>query len=163
MGFKKDDLTKEKILEHLKNIIGILVEYLKGTAIDSIIIIVVNLIFMLIMRMPYSVLISIVAGVTNFIPSFGPVLGALFGGVILFFDDPKSAMWFLIFTVVLQVVDGFFIKPKIFGKSFEISGFVMLIVMLIGGGLFGVVGLIICVPVAAIVNYIIKNVYRSQK
>ncbi len=163
MGIKWDDKTKEDLKTHLKNIGGIMVEYLMGTAIDSLIIGVITLIFMLVMKMPFSILISIVVGATNFIPTFGATLGALIGGVILFFNDPKLAMWFLIFTVVLQLVDGLFIKPKIFGKSFGVSGFLMLIVMVIGGGLFGVVGMILCVPVVAIVDYLYKNVYLPKK
>ena len=163
MELKWDDTTKEELRVHAKNIGGIVVEYLRGTAIDSLIIFVINLIFMLVMKMPFSILISIVVGITNFIPTFGPVLGGLFGGVILVFYDPKMAMWFLIFTVVLQLVDGFFIKPKIFGKSFEISSVLMLIVMLIGGGLFGIPGMILCVPVVAIADYLFKKVYLPSK
>ncbi len=153
----------DELKVHLKNIGGILIEYLKGTGIDSLIIAVINLIFMLILKMPFAILISVVVGITNFIPTFGPVLGALFGGVILIFYDPKLAIWFLIFTVVLQLVDGFFIKPKIFGKSFEMSSLLMLVVMIIGGGLFGVAGMILCVPVVAIIDYLYKNVYLPQK
>ena len=160
---KWDDKTKEEAKEHMKNIGGILVDYLQGTAIDSLIIFAINFIFMLILKMPFSFLISIVVCVTNFIPTFGAVLGALFGGVLLFIKEPKMAMWFLIFTVILQFVDGFFIKPKIYGKSFGISGFLMLIVMLVGGGLFGVVGLLLSVPVVAILDYLYKNVYLQNK
>ena len=156
-------MKKEEIKDHLKNIGRILVEYLKGTAIDSLIIAVANLIFMLVMKMPFSILISVIVGITNIIPNVGPALGGLFGAMILFFKDPKMALWFLIFTVVLQLIDGLILKPKIFGKSFDISGVVILIVMVIAGFCFGIVGLVVCVPVVAIIKYIIKNIIQAKK
>lgn len=163
MDMKKNLPTKEEAKEHLKNMGEIMVKYLKVTVIDSLIIAGVNLIFMLIMKMPFSILISIVVGITNIIPSFGPFIGAFFGGLILIFHDPKMAMWFLIFTVVLQLIDGFFIKPKLFGTSFGMSGVLMLIVLLVSGGVFGIVGLIFSVPVAAIIEYIYRHIYLPNK
>lgn len=163
MNYNLNNISKEEIKLHMKNIGGIMLKYLKVTAVDSLIIAVANLIFMLIMKMPCNILISIVVGITNIIPNFGALLGALFGGVILLLHDPKMAMWFLIFTVLLQFVDGFFIKPRLFGKSFGMSSIVMCIVLLIGGGIFGVAGMIFSVPLVVIIQYIYRNIYLQHR
>ena len=155
--------NKEKIIIHIKNIIGIFLKYLKYSVIDGIIIAVANYIFMLYMEMPWKIGISILMGITNLIPSVGPVAGAIVGAVVLAFYDIKQALWFLGFTVVLQTIDGLIIKPKLFGDSFGISGVWMLIAMIIGGGVFGVLGIIFVVPVVAIGKYLIKNVYLPHK
>lgn len=155
--------NKEKIIIHIKNIIGIFLKYLKYSVIDGIIIAVANYIFMLYMEMPWKIGISILMGITNLIPSVGPVAGAIVGAVVLAFYDIKQALWFLGFTVVLQTIDGLIIKPKLFGDSFGISGVWMLIAMIIGGGVFGVLGIIFVVPLVAIGKYLIKNVYLPHK
>jgi predicted PurR-regulated permease PerM len=148
----------ENLLTHIKNIIGIIVKYLKYSIIDGIIIGAANFVFMYFMEMPWKIAISILMGVTNLVPNFGPVVGAIIGGVVLAISDVKQALWFLGFTVVLQTVDGLFIKPKLFGDSFGISGVFMLIAMIVGGGLFGIFGMIFVVPVVAIAKYLIKDV-----
>ena len=153
----------DNLLTHIKNIIGIIVKYLKYSIIDGVIIGAVNFIFMDFMEMPWKIAISILMGVTNLVPNFGPVVGAIIGGAVLAFSDIKQALWFLGFTVVLQTVDGLFIKPKLFGDSFGISGVFMLIAMIVGGGLFGVIGMIFVVPVVAIAQYLIKDVLLPNK
>ncbi len=158
-----DEKNKIILKNHIKNIVGIFAKYFKYSFIDSLIIGICNMIFMLIMGMPHSILISVIIAITNIIPNVGPVIGAVFGGVILMFYDTKMALWFLIFTIVIQIADGLVIKPKLFGDSFGISGIVMLVAMLIGGGVFGVVGMVLVVPVIAIVKYLYKNVYLSNK
>lgn len=159
----EDKETKEKIQTHLKNIWEIIVKYFKCTMIDSLIIGVVNYVFMLILGMPHSILISIIMGITNIIPNVGPVIGGAIGGIILMFYNSDQALWFLIFTVVLQAIDGIIIKPKLYGESFGISGLWMLVAMLVGGGIFGVVGLVLIVPIVAIAQYLYKNVYLPYK
>lgn len=153
----------EKIIMHIKNIIGIVLKYLKYSIIDGIIIAVANYIFMLYMEMPWKIGISILMGVTNLIPNVGPVVGAIIGGVVLAFYDIKQALWFLGFTVIIQIIDGLIIKPKLFGDSFGISGIWMLIAMIVGGGVFGILGIIFVVPVVAIGQYLIKNVWLPHK
>ena len=115
------------------------------------------------MEMPWKIAISILMGVTNLVPNFGPVVGAIIGGVVLAISDIKQALWFLGFTVVLQTIDGLFIKPKLFGDSFGISGVYMLIAMIVGGGLFGIFGMIFVVPVVAIAKYLLKDVLLPNK
>ncbi len=159
----RDEETKKEIIEHIKNIGEIIVKYFKCTLIDSAIIGVVNFIFMMITSMPHSILISFIMAFTNIVPNIGPVFGAIIGGIILMFYDTTQAIWFLVFTVILQAIDGLIIKPKLFGDSFGVSGVVMLIAMLIGGGVFGIVGMIFVVPVVAIAQYFYKKVYLPHK
>ena len=153
----------ENLLTHIKNIIGIIVKYLKYSIIDGIIIGAANFVFMYFMEMPWKIAISILMGVTNLVPNFGPVVGAIIGGVVLAISDVKQALWFLGFTVVLQTIDGLFIKPKLFGDSFGISGVYMLIAMIVGGGLFGIFGMIFVVPMVAIAKYLLKDVLLPNK
>lgn len=148
----------DKLITHIKNIIGIIVTYFKCSLIDGIIIGVANFAFMYFMEMPWKIAISIIMGVTNLIPNVGPVIGALVGGVILAFYDMKLVLYFLIFTIIIQVIDGLIIKPKIFGDSFGISGVWMLIAMIVGGGVFGVIGMVLVVPVIAIAKYLYKSI-----
>ncbi|MBQ7636305.1 MAG: AI-2E family transporter [Lachnospiraceae bacterium] len=157
----EDNNRKKTLSDHVRNIFGIVVKYFKFSLIDSVIIGVANYVFMWLMHMPHGILISIIIGITNLIPNVGPVAGAIVGGVILMFYEVKQALWFLLFTVVLQILDSLLIKPKLFGKSFGVSGIVMLLAMLVGGGVFGIVGMILVVPAVAIIQYLYKNVLRS--
>ena len=150
------DVNKEKIIIHIKNIFGIVKAYFKCSIIDGIIIGVSNYLFMLYMEMPWKIAISILMGITNLVPNFGPIIGAILGGIVIAIYDIKQALWFLGFTVILQTIDGLVIKPKLFGKSFGISGVLMLIAMIIGGAVFGVVGMVLAAPAVAIARYIIN-------
>ena len=156
-------MKKDSIITHIKNIIGIVLKYLKYSIIDSVIVGVINYIFMLYMKMPWQILISILIGITNLVPNVGPIFGAIIGGVVIAFYDVKQALWFLGFTVILQTIDGLVIKPKLFGSSFGISGVWMLIAMMVGGAIFGVVGLVLAAPAAAIIKYIIKDIILPQR
>ncbi len=157
----EDNNSSGKTLsDHIRNIFGIIGKYFKFSLIDSVIIGVANYAFMWFMHMPHGILISIIIGITNLIPNVGPVAGAIVGGTILMFYEVKQALWFLLFTVVLQILDSLLIKPHLFGKSFGVSGIVMLLAMLIGGGVFGILGMILVVPVVAVIQYIYKNILR---
>ena len=114
------------------------------------------------MEMPWKIGISILMGITNLVPNIGPVVGAILGGVVIAFYDIKQALWFLVFTVILQAIDGLVIKPQLFGKSFGISGVLMLITMIVGGALFGVAGLVLAAPAVAIIRYIINVINTSR-
>ena len=131
----------------------IIIKYISVDLIDGIIVGVVNFFFMLILGMPYAALISVIVGVTNMIPTFGPIIGAVIGGFILVLINPWFALWFLIFTIILQTVDGYILKPKLFGDSLGVSGLMILIFIVLGGRLFGVIGIIIAIPAAAIVDF----------
>ena len=104
--------------------------------------------------MPYSILISLVVGITNLAPTFGPIVGGIIGGFILVLVNPFYALWFIIFTVILQTIDGYILKPKLFGGSLGVPGVWILISIIVGSRILGVAGILLAIPFAAIVDFI---------
>jgi predicted PurR-regulated permease PerM len=131
----------------------IMVRYIVFDLVDGIVVGFVNFIFMLIAGMPYSVLISVIVGVTNLAPTFGPIIGALIGGFILVLVNPLYGLSFLIFTAILQTIDGYVLKPRLFGEGLGVSPLMVLIFIVLGGRLFGVGGVLIAIPVSAIIDF----------
>ena len=133
---------------------SILIRYIAFDIIDGIIVGVANLIFMSVAGMPYSILISLVVGITNLAPTFGPIVGGIIGGFILVLVNPFYALWFIIFTVILQTIDGYILKPKLFGGSLGVPGVWILIPIIVGSRILGVAGILLAIPFAAIVDFI---------
>ena len=126
-------------------------KFIVGKIIDSIIIGIINYVFMAIIHMPYALLISVVVGVTNVIPFFGPFIGAIPSIILLLLISPVTARQFAVWILVLQQVDGNIIGPKILGQTTGLPSFWVLFSILLFGGLFGIVGMIIAVPTWAII------------
>ena len=101
--------------------------------------------------MPYVILISVIVGVTNIIPFFGPYIGAVPCILLILLVDPLKGLYFAIFILVLQQFDGNILGPKILGDSTGLSSFMVIVAILVGGGLFGVPGMIAGVPVCAVI------------
>ncbi|MCM1046188.1 MAG: AI-2E family transporter [Candidatus Gastranaerophilales bacterium] len=158
--FKK--LLKEERYARFENFCKrsdkILLRYIECDLLEGIIVGVANFIFMMIMGMPYAGLISLVVGVTNLAPTFGPIFGAVVGALILVLVNPWYMLWFLIFTVILQTIDGYVIKPKLFGDTLGVSSLWILIAIIVGGRMFGVAGILLAIPFAAIVEYVCKDI-----
>ena len=133
-------------------------KFIVGKIIDSIIIGLINYVFMAVIHMPYALLISVVVGVTNVIPFFGPFIGAVPSIVLLLLISPIMALQFAIWILVLQQVDGNIIGPKILGQTTGLPSFWVLFSILLFGGLFGIVGMIIAVPTWAIIYRTISRV-----
>ena len=129
--------------------------FIIGKIIDSMIIGVLCFFGLTILKMPYILLISVIVGVTNVIPFFGPYIGAIPSTILILLNDPIKGLYFLIFILVLQQLDGNVIGPKILGNSTGLSAFWVVFSILFGGGLFGFVGMIMGVPTFAVVYYII--------
>ncbi len=132
--------------------------FIIGKIIDSTIIGIICYISMLIMRMPYPLLVSVIIGVTNVIPVFGPYIGAVPTVIIIFLTNPKQGIYFLIYILVLQQIDGYAIGPKILGDSTGLSSFWVVVAIVVGGGLFGVPGMLIGVPTMSVIYYIISEI-----
>lgn len=132
----------------------ILIRFIGCDLLDGLLVGVVNFIFLTILRYPYAVLIAVICGVTNLIPTFGPIVGGAVGAFILVLIKPMYALVFLIFTVILQTMDGYVIKPKLFGESFGVSSVWILICIIVGGRIFNVWGVLLGIPFAAISDYI---------
>ncbi len=124
---------------------------------DAIIVGIANFIFMTFMHMPYSVLISVVVAVTNLAPTFGPFVGAFIGGFILLLASPGDVIAFEIFTLILQLCDGYVIKPKLFGDTLGVPGVWMVSGIILGGELFGVLGILVAVPVVGIITFVYRD------
>ncbi|MCR4676348.1 MAG: AI-2E family transporter [Sphaerochaetaceae bacterium] len=131
--------------------------YIVFNILDSVIVGCANALFMLIFGMEYVGLVSFVVGVTNLIPNFGPVIGLVVGGFVLLMVNPVHALIFLIFTLILQALDGYVLKPKLFGDTLGVSGLWILVGVIVGGNMFGVVGILIAIPVVAIVDFAFKT------
>ena len=112
--------------------------------------------------MPYVLLISVIIGVTNIIPFFGPFIGGIPSAIIILFASPIQALWFIIVIIVIQQIDGNIIGPKILGDSIGISAFWILFSLLVAAKFMGVVGMIIGVPLFAIIYSIIKEVVEDK-
>ena len=125
--------------------------FITGKIIDSLIVGVICYIGCTILKMPYVALVSVTIGVTNLIPVFGPIIGAIPALLLILLVSPFKALIFLGFIIVLQQVDGNIIGPKILGSSIGINGFWVVFAILLGGGLFGVLGMLLAVPVFAVI------------
>ena len=125
--------------------------FVSGKIIDSLIIGLLCFFGMTILRIPYTPLVSVVVGVTNVIPYFGPFMGAIPSIFIILLDNPIKAVWFGIFILVLQQLDGNLIGPKIIGQKIGLSSFWVVFSLLIMGSLMGVVGLLLAVPIFALI------------
>lgn len=136
---------------------AILDRYIAFNLLDSLIIGAVNAVFMTALGMPYVGLVSFVVAVTNLVPTFGPIVGVGIGAFILVLVKPWYALAFLIFTVVLQGVDGYLIKPKLFGESLGVSGLWILIGVIVGGRMFGIIGILLAIPGVAILDMLYKE------
>lgn len=138
--------------------------FISGKLLDSAIIGIICYVGMLIMGMPYTVLISVIVGVTNFIPFFGPYIGAIPSAIILLTVSPTYCIMFIVFIIVLQQFDGNILGPRILGNSTGLSGIWVLFSILLFGGLFGFVGMIIGVPVFAVIYDLIRKlIYKGLK
>lgn len=125
--------------------------FLLGKIIDSAIIGVLCYIGTSILKMPYALLVSVIVGVTNVIPFFGPFLGAAPCSILIFVVSPIKALYFIIFIFALQQLDGNFIGPKILGDRTGVSSFMVIVSIMIGSGLMGVIGMFIAVPVCSVI------------
>lgn len=128
-----------------------------GKLIDSAIIGVICFIVLNLIHMPYAMLVSVIVGVTNIIPFFGPYIGAIPSVLLISLTDFKKGIIFLIFIVILQQVDGNILGPKILGNSTGLSPFWVIFSILVGGGLFGFPGILLGVPVFAVIYYLLKT------
>lgn len=127
--------------------------FINGKIIDSIIIGIICFILMEIFGFPYPILISAIIGITNVIPFFGPFIGAIPAAIIILLVSPIHALYFLVLIFILQQVDGNIIGPAILGNTTGIASFWVLFSIVIGGGLFGFIGMVLGVPVFAIIYY----------
>ena len=136
--------------------------FINGKIIDSIIIGILCFIGMTMLNMPLAVLISVIVGITNIIPFFGPFIGAIPSGILLLFVDPVSALKFAVWILVLQQIDGNIIGPRILGKATKLASFWVMFAILVGGGLFGFIGMVLGVPTMAIIYIYVARMINNK-
>lgn len=150
------------ILENLRYTDKVFGSFFSGKLIDSLIIGLLCFVGMLIFDMPYSLVIAVIVGVTNIIPYFGPFIGAIPSAILILLVSPSKCITFIIFIFVLQQFDGNILGPKILGNKTGLSSFWVLFSLLIFGGLFGMIGMIIGVPIFSIFYSFINGLVRRK-
>lgn len=133
-----------------------------GKLLDSLLIGMLCFIGVTIIGAPYTTLIAVIIGVTNMIPYFGPIFGAIPCVLLILMENPLKALYFLIFIIALQQFDANILDPKIVGKSIGLPAFWELFACLLGGGLFGIIGLIIGVPMFAVVYTLVRQLVLER-
>lgn len=147
------------VVSYLHRCDDILSRYIIFNLLDSLIVGLVNALFMIMAGMPYRGLVSFVVAITNLLPTFGPIIGGAVGAFVLVLVKPWYALAFLIFTMVLQTCDGYILKPRLFGNSLGVSGLWILVGVIVGGRIFGAVGVLAAIPVVAILDFTWRELF----
>lgn len=158
-------LSREKVntlLRATKKCDSIYGGFINGKLLDSLIIGILCFIGVTVLKMPYTVLISVIVGVTNVIPVFGPYIGAIPSAFLVLLESPIKCVYFVIFIILLQTLDGNVIGPKILGDSTGLSAFWVMVSIIVGGGFFGVLGMLLGVPTFAVIYYLVKTILRRK-
>ncbi len=136
--------------------------FISGKIVDSLIIGVICFIVLSILNMPYTVLISVFIGVCNCIPFFGPIIGAVPSAILIILTNPIQGIYFIIFVLILQQFDGNILGPRILGNSTGLPSFWVIVAILLGGGLFGFIGMILGCPTFAVLYYIVRLILDNR-
>lgn len=158
--FKKE--TASKVTQVCKMTDKTFSRFILGKIIDSLIIGIISFPFMLLIYRPYALLISVIIGITNVIPFFGPFIGAIPSALLILIVAPDRLLWFILFVFLLQQFDGNILGPKILGETTGMSPILVLLGILAGSKLLGFVGMIVGVPLTAVCYLLIKS-YIDKK
>ena len=137
-------------------------KFIVGKSIDSFIIGCMCLIGLSLMNIRYALLLAVMVGITNMIPYFGPFIGGVPAVLVTFFDSPVKALWVILFILALQQFDGLFLGPKILGDSVGLSPFWIIFSIVVGGGIAGVLGMFLGVPIFAIIRLLTIRIIDKQ-
>lgn len=149
------------LIQNLRFTSNTFLGFLSGKIVDSLIIGVLCFAGTSLLKMPYALLISVIVGVTNIIPFFGPYIGAVPSAILVLMVNPVKCLYFIIFILILQQLDGNLIGPKILGQSTGLTGFWVIFSITIFGGLFGIIGMIVGVPLFAVIYAMIRRIIES--
>lgn len=155
--------------ENAKKLIGVVTlsnraftGFVSGQCVEVGLIGVLCFIGMLIFRMPHPLMVSFIIAVTAFVPVFGPIVGSVIGALLILIVDPAKALWFLLFIIILQQIESNVLYPRIMGKHVNLPGIWVLVAVTVGGGLFGVLGIIVSIPLCS-VCYTLFNKWLAAK
>ena len=149
-------------VETLKECNHIFSSFVIGKSVDSLIIGILCFIVMTILQLPYAMLISLIVGITNMIPYFGPFIGAVPGAVIMLMASPLKCVVFVIMIFALQQFDGLFLGPKILGESVGLRPLWIIIAITVGGSIGGILGMFLAVPIVAVLRYLIMRFLKTR-
>ncbi len=155
-------ITAGRIFRFVSNVNKKFIGYFTGVALDCTLMGVITFVVMTLFNMPYAILISILLALTNAIPIFGPYIGSIPSILLMFLFSPEKAFIFLIFVVAIQQIDGNIIAPKILGDQLGLSAFWIMSAVFIGGGLFGLFGMIVASPMFAVI-YTICSEFVNER
>ncbi|MDO4668629.1 MAG: AI-2E family transporter, partial [Butyricicoccus pullicaecorum] len=154
--------TANAVLENFRFIHKVFGGFITGKLLDSLIIGLITFVSMSILQLPYVLLISVIIGVTNIIPFFGPFIGAIPSTILIFLVSPLQAVYFVIFILILQQFDGNILGPKILGDSTGLASFWVMFAILLFGGLFGFAGMVVGVPLFAVIYSTISGLVNRS-
>lgn len=160
-AFNKEEKA-DKMVDFAKRTNLTFTKFITGQFIEAVIIGILCFIGMKIFRMPYASIISVLVGVTALIPMFGAFIGTIIGAFLILLVSPIKALWFVIFIIVLQQLEGNLIYPKVVGNSVGLPGILVLVAVTVGGKLFGVPGMLIGVPLCAVLYCLLKEVVEVR-
>lgn len=158
--FSTEKAQKTVELVNLTN--NIFAKFVSGQLIEACIIGILCFIGMTIFRMPYASIISVLIGVTALVPVFGSFIGTGVGALLILFEDPIKAVWFVIFILVLQQIEGNLIYPRVVGQSVGLPGVWVLAAVTVGGALFGVWGMLFSVPICTVIYTVFKQYVNNK-
>lgn len=150
------------VLQEARVVDKMLIGFVYGKLLDSAIIGFICFVFTLVTRMPYGLLVSIIVGVTNIIPFFGPYLGAVPSAILILTVSPEKCLLFIVFIIILQQIDGNVLGPKILGDRLGLSAFWILFSILLFGALWGVIGMLIGAPLFAVLYDLVRRFIISR-
>ncbi|MGN0413806.1 MAG: AI-2E family transporter [Lachnospiraceae bacterium] len=154
--------TSNMIIKEFRFVHRTFIGFLSGKIVDSFIIGVLCFVGTSLLKMPYSLLISVIVGVTNIIPFFGPYIGAIPSALLILMVNPAKCLYFIIFILILQQIDGNIIGPKILGNSTGLSGFWVIFSITLFGGVWGVLGMIVGIPIFAVIYAAVSSVINKK-
>lgn len=147
--FEKD--TANTIINGARYVDRVFNGFVSGNIVDSVLVGVITFVVMNIFNWEFALVISALIAITNLIPFFGPFIGGAIAAVLLITVDPMDALYFIIFMLILQQIEGNIIKPRILSETIDLSSFWILFAIIVGGGMFGFVGMILGVPVFTVI------------
>ena len=147
----------DRLIEEVRYANKMFLGFITGSIVDSAIIGIICFIGTSILDMPYALLISVIVGVTNVVPFFGPFIGGIPSAFLILMVDPIKCIWFVIFILILQQADGNIIKPLILGERTNLNSFWVLFAILLFGGLFGFAGMLFGVPLFAVIYHLVQE------
>ncbi len=154
--------TANALIKETADVNHTFITFIRGQLIDSFIVGLITALFMICTGMPYAVVIGTIVGLTNIIPIFGPFIGAIPSAFLIFLVNPWQCLMFIVFILVLQQIDGNIIVPKLHSHSLGLKEFWIIFAILLGGGLFGFVGMICGVPVFAVIYVGLRRAFATR-